>query len=83
MIRTSVIIEILLYMLIGGASYYVYGDDNTPDLLILRPENASRLILNRIITVFLLIFFLINNLGMAIFVPTIRSYLKKTSFFKF
>lgn len=83
MIKTSVIIEILLYMLIGGVSYYVYGDDNTPDLLILWPENASRVILNWIITVFLLIFFLINNLGMAIFVPTIRSYLKKTTLFKF
>lgn len=80
-IRISIVIEIIIYLLIGGLTYFVYGD-KTPEILIMRPENPSWIFLNWFIIILLFVFFLINNLGMAIFVPGIRMFLQQFKFVK-
>lgn len=72
----SVLSEILIYIFIGGLTYLAYGDNLVPSLLIYRPasDQVSKA-LQAMIQFFLLLFFLSNNFGMAVFTPTIKGYL--------
>lgn len=74
----SVFIELLMYLVFGLFLYYCFGNENMVDLIILRePYEGKAPFTEWIVIGLILIFFLMNNVGLSTFNPGLKSYLKK------
>ena len=67
-------IEILIFGIFGICGYLCFGEGNTPELLMLRPSLVSPKYFNEYILILILFFFFVfNNIGLCLYIPSLRS----------
>ena len=74
--RNSVFIESIIFLLLGFFGYGALGDKYTPNMFILRkPYPGKGIISETIFRIAIVLFFILNTLGLAMYNPSLRDYL--------
>lgn len=75
-VKTSVTIEVLIFVTLGFFGYFALGDAYTPNLFILRkPYPDKNQISETVFRCAIGLFFILNTIGLAMYNPTLRDYL--------
>lgn len=72
----ALVVEFVIYLIFGSACYATFGDKYTPKLMILRKSYVGKnAIVEWAFRGLLVLFFLLNTIGIACFNPTFRAHL--------
>ena len=72
----SVFIELIMYIAFGLFMYFCFGDENLPELIILRkPYEGKSAFTEWLVIILIGLFFLMNNLGLSMYNPGLKQYL--------
>lgn len=76
--QISILTETILFAIIGYFAYLVLGNENTPELFILRKEyKGKNQVSERIFQFLIFCFFIINTLGLSMYITPVREYLSQ------
>lgn len=79
----SLMVEYVIYTIFGTACYASLGDNYTPNLMLLRSSyEGKNVYLEWTFRGLIVVFFILNTIGIACFNPTFRSYLENLISFK-
>jgi len=74
--------ELILYMVFASTTYICFGDKFTSNLIILREPYQGKVYSEYFFFLCITLFMILTNLGLSMFNPGMRDYLKKFVFVK-
>ena len=74
-VRVSISIELVLYLVIGATCYITFGEEYVTPLIILRKPLKEYVALEWVFKVLIILFFLFNTIGLPLFNVPLRDML--------